>query len=151
MLGPADPGPARPDRRRPSRNPVSSNGTVPASVAVKVPVAAEPSAAAVETRPAPVSTVDRPVQATTTAAQPGQAAGPITTADRLRSLWSTVLGAGEDISQDADFFDLGGNSLTAVELMTKVRAEFGVDLGVLTLFDHSTLDALADQIERRRG
>jgi acyl transferase domain-containing protein len=150
--GPTDAGPAGPDRRQPARNSVSSNGTAPASVAVKVPVAAEPSAAAVETRPAPVSTVERPVQATTAAAdQPVQAAGPITTADRLRSLWSTVLGAGENIPPDADFFDLGGNSLTAVELMTKVRAEFGVELGVLTLFDHSTLDALADQIDRRRG
>jgi phthiocerol/phenolphthiocerol synthesis type-I polyketide synthase E len=73
------------------------------------------------------------------------------TADRLRHLWTTVLGEGDDIARDADFFDLGGNSLTAVELMAKVRAEFRVELGVLTLFDHSTLDALADQIDRRVG
>ncbi|HEX8768224.1 MAG TPA: phosphopantetheine-binding protein, partial [Jatrophihabitans sp.] len=63
---------------------------------------------------------------------------------------TAVLGT-EDIGQDADFFDLGGNSLTAVELMSKVRTEFRVQLGVVTLFEHSTLNGLADQIDRRVG
>jgi len=72
------------------------------------------------------------------------------TVDRLRELWGAVLGE-DDIEADADFFDLGGNSLTAVELMSKVRAEFRVEVGVVILFDHSTLDALAHQIDRRIG
>jgi acyl carrier protein len=65
-------------------------------------------------------------------------------------LWTAVLDE-DDIPRDADFFDLGGNSLTAVQLMSNVRAEFGIELGVVTLFDHSTLDALAGQIDRRIG
>lgn len=73
--------------------------------------------------------------------------GPRTT-DRLRQLWAAVLGQ-DDIAQDADFFDLGGNSLTAVELMSKVRAEFSVELPVVVLFEHSTLDALAVQVDRQ--
>lgn len=73
------------------------------------------------------------------------------TVDRLRHLWVAVLGTGESIGQDADFFDLGGDSLTAVELMEKVRAEFDVNLGVVALFDHPRLDALAGQIFRRIG
>lgn len=73
-----------------------------------------------------------------------------TTADRLRELWVAVLG-GDAIGPDADFFDLGGNSLTAVELMSKVRAEFRVEVGVVVLFDHSSLAELAAQIDRRIG
>ncbi|MFL6163723.1 MAG: type I polyketide synthase [Jatrophihabitantaceae bacterium] len=91
-----------------------------------------------EARMAAVAVSDRPTR-------------PAGTADRLRQLWTAVLGEGDNIAGDADFFDLGGNSLTAVELMSKVRAEFSVELGVLMLFDHSTLDALADQIDRQAG
>jgi hypothetical protein len=35
--------------------------------------------------------------------------------------------------------------------MSKVRAEFRVEIGVVILFDHSTLDELAYQIDRRIG
>jgi acyl transferase domain-containing protein len=75
-------------------------------------------------------------------------AGAATTAERLRELWVALLGRSE-IAANADFFDLGGNSLTAVELMSRIRVTFGRDLGLITLFDHPTLDALAAQIDRR--
>jgi acyl carrier protein len=70
-----------------------------------------------------------------------------TTTDRLRQLWIEILNE-EDIAPDADFFDLGGNSFTAMDLMAKVRAEFGVELGIVALFANSRLDALADQLDR---
>jgi len=89
-----------------------------------------------------------PAAADDPTAEPDGASATVT--DRLRRLWTEVL-VEDDIAEDADFFDLGGNSLTAMDLMAKVRAEFDVDLGVVTLFDHSTLDALAGQIERRGG
>ncbi|HEU5271870.1 MAG TPA: acyltransferase domain-containing protein, partial [Jatrophihabitans sp.] len=92
--------------------------------------------------PEPPAAADDPI------AEPDGASATVT--DRLRRLWTEVL-AEDDIAEDADFFDLGGNSLTAMDLMAKVRAEFDVDLGVVILFDHSTLDALAGQIERRVG
>ena len=71
-----------------------------------------------------------------------------TTADRLRRLWTVILDE-DDIAPNADFFDLGGNSFLAMDLMSMVRAEFGVELGIVTLFAHSTLDALATQIDPR--
>jgi acyl carrier protein len=70
-----------------------------------------------------------------------------TTVDRLRRLWTEILDE-DDIAPDADFFDLGGNSFTAMDLMAKVRAEFGVELGIVALFANSRLPALADQIDR---
>ena len=72
---------------------------------------------------------------------------PAGTAERLRQLWAEILDA-DDIAPDADFFDLGGNSFTATDLMTRVRAEFGVQLGIVALFANSRLDVLADQIDR---
>jgi phthiocerol/phenolphthiocerol synthesis type-I polyketide synthase E len=88
------------------------------------------------------------------AAAPSGQAAPVDrsapTEARLRALWTALLGRPE-IAADADFFDLGGNSLTAVELMSRVRAEFGVDLGVVALFDHPTLAALAVEVDRREA
>lgn len=72
------------------------------------------------------------------------------TIDRLRRLWREILER-DDLADDADFFDLGGNSLSAVALMAQVRAEFGVVLEALTLFDYTTLEALAGQIDRMAG
>ena len=73
---------------------------------------------------------------------------PLTTIDRLRALWSALLSI-DDIPPDADFFDIGGDSLAAVELLGRVRAEFGVALRVVALFDHPTLAGLAEQIDKR--
>jgi acyl transferase domain-containing protein len=96
-------------------------------------------AIAVEPQQAPA----RPVSA-----RPVKTADPAPTADRLRQLWTEILGEG-DIGQDTGFFDLGGNSLTAVELMSRVRAEFDVELGVTALFDHPTFGELAAHIDRQ--
>lgn len=81
-------------------------------------------------------------------ARPAEPAGPASTIDRLRQLYTAILGEG-GIAPDTGFFDLGGNSLTAVELMSRVRAEFGVELGVAALFDHPTPGGLASQIDRQ--
>jgi phthiocerol/phenolphthiocerol synthesis type-I polyketide synthase E len=62
--------------------------------------------------------------------------------DRLRGLWTMVLGI-ERIEDDDDFFDLGGNSLSAIDLMAGIREEFAVDPGIAALFDYPTLSALA--------
>ncbi|MGW2248833.1 type I polyketide synthase [Kitasatospora sp. NPDC001660] len=84
-----------------------------------------------------------------------QAAGPAptdraATTSRLRELWTGLLGWPE-IADDADFFDIGGNSLTAVELVSHIHDQFGVDLGIAALFDYPTLDALAAQIDRKKA
>jgi phthiocerol/phenolphthiocerol synthesis type-I polyketide synthase E len=98
--------------------------------------------------PAPTRPVERPQQAVEESVPGG--AEPAGTIDRLRALWRGLLGP-IDIPSDADFFDLGGNSLSAVELMTRVRAEFGVEIGIVALFDHPTLDALAVEVDQREG
>jgi acyl carrier protein len=39
-------------------------------------------------------------------------------------LWAAALGS-DDVGEGDDFFELGGNSLTAIDLMARIRAEFG--------------------------
>ncbi|GAA1918547.1 type I polyketide synthase [Streptantibioticus ferralitis] len=65
--------------------------------------------------------------------------------EELQTLWTGALGMPE-IGLDDDFFDLGGSSLTAVELMTWIRDRFAVELSIATLFEYPTLRMLADHL-----
>ncbi|MFD0805375.1 Pls/PosA family non-ribosomal peptide synthetase [Nocardioides caeni] len=67
------------------------------------------------------------------------------TAARLAGIWQQVIGAVPD-SVDADFFDLGGGSLTAAQVVSMLRAEHA-DLTVADVYQHSTLGALAAHLD----
>jgi amino acid adenylation domain-containing protein len=74
--------------------------------------------------------------------------GPLTpTQERLAAIVATVLGL-ERVDVDDDFFLLGGHSLLGVQLISRIRDTFGVDLRLLTVFDAPTVTELSDQIER---
>lgn len=66
-------------------------------------------------------------------------------ADRLAALWAELLSQ-PNPTRDRSFFDQGGHSLMAVRLMARIRQGFGVTLGVRTLYEHPTIDALAGLI-----
>ena len=66
---------------------------------------------------------------------------------RLVELWSSLLAIPRVGVQD-DFFDLGGNSLIAVRLMAKIRADHGVTLPLSVLLQARTIAALAQVIAR---
>jgi acyl carrier protein len=68
--------------------------------------------------------------------------------ERMRELWARTLGT-DEIGLDDDFFDRGGNSLTAIELMSQIRELFDVELTVGFLFETPTLAELTDVVERR--
>lgn len=59
----------------------------------------------------------------------------------LAGLFATTLRRG-NIPPDASFFDLGGDSLAAAELFTGIERVLGVDLPLLTLREHPSVDAL---------
>ncbi|MEV0469647.1 FkbM family methyltransferase [Streptomyces prunicolor] len=65
----------------------------------------------------------------------------------LARIWAGLFGA-EAVQPDADFFDLGGDSLTAVRLLAEVEAELGEGaLAPDLIFTDSTFGALAAAME----
>ena len=68
----------------------------------------------------------------------------------LVALWRELLPA-DRIGIDDNFFELGGHSLLATRLLSRVRATFGVDIGVRRLFETPTVAALGRAIEEARA
>jgi hypothetical protein len=60
--------------------------------------------------------------------------------------FSAVLGRA-DFGVAVSFFDLGGHSLMAARLMAQLRAASGVDLPLRRLFEHPSVEQLADAID----
>ncbi|SMC20947.1 amino acid adenylation domain-containing protein [Andreprevotia lacus DSM 23236] len=66
---------------------------------------------------------------------------------QLAQLWAEVLGL-QQVGRFDDFFLLGGHSLLAVTLMARIKAESGVDVPLLAIFQHTTLHAFAVEVAR---
>jgi amino acid adenylation domain-containing protein len=67
----------------------------------------------------------------------------------LAEIWRNCLGVAAVRAED-DFLDLGGHSLLATQVMSEVRKRFGVTMPMMTIFDHSTVRALAARIDLLR-
>ncbi|MFC4117862.1 type I polyketide synthase [Nonomuraea zeae] len=68
----------------------------------------------------------------------------------IARLWGEVLG-GDHIGIDDDFFELGGNSLIAVQLIALIRKELGVRLPMRSLFEEPTVAQVAALIDAARS
>ncbi|MCY1021696.1 non-ribosomal peptide synthetase [Pyxidicoccus sp. MSG2] len=61
---------------------------------------------------------------------------------RIADVWSRVLGASR-VGVFDDFFSLGGHSLRAAEVVSRLRSELQVDVPITAVFEHPTIAALA--------
>uniref|UniRef100_UPI0012FFEDA2 non-ribosomal peptide synthetase n=1 Tax=Oceaniglobus roseus TaxID=1737570 RepID=UPI0012FFEDA2 len=69
-------------------------------------------------------------------------------AGRVAGIWAEVLGLSPDaIGMEDTFFALGGHSLLATQVISRLRAAFGIELPLRALFEHPTLAALVPAIE----
>jgi amino acid adenylation domain-containing protein len=70
-------------------------------------------------------------------------------AGRMAELWRTVLGIREPTGH-THYFQVGGNSVLALELLARAEREFGVRLRLADLYEHPTLGELSALLAGRR-
>ncbi|TRV71313.1 amino acid adenylation domain-containing protein, partial [Streptomyces sp. 130] len=76
-----------------------------------------------------------------------EATAPRTPAEELLAgIWGDVLGVGEFGVED-NFFDLGGDSIRSIQVISRIRELFVIDLPARALFDNPTVADLAAAIE----
>jgi amino acid adenylation domain-containing protein len=82
-----------------------------------------------------------------TASASGGGASPIEA--RMHAIWREVLGV-DSFGIDESFFDLGGHSVLAVDLIRKLNAKLGGDWKLRDLFETPTVRALAGVMDAKR-
>jgi acyl carrier protein len=86
-------------------------------------------------------------------ADPEQSAGtgPLSDVERsVARIWAELLEV-PSVGAHDNFFEIGGHSLKAGSLVSRMRAEFGVDLSLRMVFDFPTVAELAALIADRSG
>jgi len=98
----------------------------------------------------PAAAIPTPHQPTPEAIpQIAEPAAPIIS--KLRQILAAALYvAPEDLDDHTGFADLGLDSILAVEVANKLNAEFGTDLQATRLYDHPTVQALAEHLADRQ-
>jgi amino acid adenylation domain-containing protein len=65
----------------------------------------------------------------------------------VAGVFADVLGIEGGVGADDDFFDLGGNSLAATRVVSRIGAALGTNVGVSMIFEASTVSKLAVRAE----
>ena len=69
--------------------------------------------------------------------------------DKLMALWSDVLKI-EKISIDDNFFEIGGNSMKAFQLLSILNTTLNIKLEIVSLFEYSTIRSLVEYLQKQR-
>jgi acyl carrier protein len=66
---------------------------------------------------------------------------------RMAGLFAETLGTAEPITAFDSFFDLGGHSMLAVRLLSRIRAVFEVEVPMRAIYDDPTVAGMAKSLE----
>src|SRR6185312_7530761 len=91
--------------------------------------------------PAPASERTQSKQAFTPPRTPAE--------ETLAKIWRELLRQPE-IGIDDNFFEIGGHSLLAMQLMARVRKEFQAELSLRNIFEAPTIAELAAILDRKK-
>lgn len=76
---------------------------------------------------------------------------PATETERLLAALMQQLLHRPGVAADDDFFRIGGHSLAAASLVSRMQAAFGIELSIADVFTHSTVAALAARVDRLKA
>ncbi|WP_394555355.1 hypothetical protein C1N61_27555 (plasmid) [Priestia aryabhattai] len=65
------------------------------------------------------------------------------------NIFNNVLGI-KVVSVDESFFDLGGNSLQATQIVSKIRKTFNIEITLAEFFNNTTVEKLAEIVRERQ-
>jgi acyl carrier protein len=68
------------------------------------------------------------------------------TEKKVTKIWQEILGI-EKISVNDNFFAIGGHSLKAIRVVSRIHQEFGIKIDVKNLFSDSTIAYLSKYID----
>ncbi|MEQ4299807.1 amino acid adenylation domain-containing protein [Plantactinospora sp. B6F1] len=71
--------------------------------------------------------------------------GPVE--ERIAEIWAELLDV--DAGTQTNFFTVGGHSILAVRLASRIQQEFEIDLPVRTVFERPTIARIAEAVEER--
>ncbi len=120
------------------------------SLRQSMPAALVPRLAVLDTLPTRTSgKIDRDALpwplASTTPADGADVADANSTAGWVSGLWASILG-GHPTTPDEDFFDVGGGSLSAAQLVSHLRERFP-EVTVADIYEHPSLGSLAQALD----
>src|SRR5690349_18479146 len=64
----------------------------------------------------------------------------------VATMWQEVLGV-KEVGRDDNFFDLGGHSLTAARITSRIVERFGVELPISAIFERPTVAELCSSLQ----
>jgi acyl carrier protein len=68
------------------------------------------------------------------------------TEERLAQIWASILDV-DRVGVEDNFFDLDGDSLLALMVLTQIRHHLGANLPLRTLFEAPTIAQLSDRVQ----
>lgn len=67
---------------------------------------------------------------------------------KIAAIWSNILEI-ESVGVNKSFFEMGGHSLLAIKVVTKIRDQLGLELSLLELFQGATVASMAERLDEK--